>query len=234
MRLIKKLMLSFGLLGVANCQTPSVGQDLQAKSEIADLVNAWGFYRDQNNWSALGDVFTPDGQISVSWICGPHKTFVAISEKLSQGNTDALKHLIGPPLVRTNGDRAVSEANVTISVRTMTPFGEVDSTTSGRFLDRLIKQDGAWKIQERVAIYEKDRLDPLDLQPLPASFYETAKQFPKEIKFLAMALKSKDVPISPQTVLDKTDNLKKVYLKADVWLENGASTDDFWIECAAP
>ncbi len=39
----------------------SGGTDMTAKSEIAALVNNWGFYRDQERWAELSSVFHPGG-----------------------------------------------------------------------------------------------------------------------------------------------------------------------------
>ena len=37
-----------------------------------------------------------------------------------------------------------------------------DLTSHARFLDRLEKRNGAWKLVERAAVYERDRLDPVE------------------------------------------------------------------------
>jgi len=233
MRRLSFPLLCIATLGLFGCQTDLAKAGFVDKSEIAERVNEWGFYRDQNNWSGLNSTFLLDGQISVSWFCGPHRTFVELSERLSENNSDILKHQIGPPRVQINGDRALSEVNVTISVRTMTPFGEVDSTTSGRFLDVFVNEAGAWQIRERVAIYEKDRLDPVTSAPIPAAFYDEAAAFPSAIRFLAMALKSKNVSVSQHTVLDKTETLEQIYLRAQNWLNNPMEHDGYLVDCSA-
>ena len=46
------------------------------KSTIAELIHAWGVYRDQGKWKELRGTFTPDGHISVSWFRGPFEQFV--------------------------------------------------------------------------------------------------------------------------------------------------------------
>ena len=52
------------------------GKDLADKMACAELVQAWGVYRDQGKWKELRGTFTPEGHISVSWFRGPIEQFV--------------------------------------------------------------------------------------------------------------------------------------------------------------
>ena len=47
------------------------GKELADKMACAELIQAWGLYRDQGRWKELRATFTPDGHISVSWFRGP-------------------------------------------------------------------------------------------------------------------------------------------------------------------
>ena len=46
------------------------------KYACAELIQAWGLYRDQGKWPELLSIFTPDGQIAVSWFSGGFPEFV--------------------------------------------------------------------------------------------------------------------------------------------------------------
>ena len=122
----------------------------------ADVIMSWGLYRDQRRWPELLSTFHPDGEIAVSWFRGPFAEFV---EHCKRGGPS--KHLIMAPLVRVNGARATAET----SDRHHRAAGDrrlaVDMTSRARFLDRLERRDGGWKILERAAVYEQDRLDPV-------------------------------------------------------------------------
>ena len=50
--------------------------DYADKLAIAELITAWGLYRDQGKWKELRSTFTHDGHISVSWFRGPFEQFV--------------------------------------------------------------------------------------------------------------------------------------------------------------
>src|SRR5262245_9177617 len=85
---------------------------IEDKTICADLIIAWGLYRDQRRWPELLSTFHPDGEIAVSWFRGPFAEFV---EHCKRGGMS--KHLIMAPLVRMHGARAVAETSIVILVR---------------------------------------------------------------------------------------------------------------------
>ena len=44
---------------------------LEDKHACAELIQAWGLYRDQRRWPELLSTFHPEGEIAVSWFRGP-------------------------------------------------------------------------------------------------------------------------------------------------------------------
>jgi len=225
---VKRFWISL-FIGLSACTPSTSSQTYIEKSQIAEIINDWGFYRDQNQWGKLKKLTTADAQVSLSWICGPHSKFVELSEGLSKKNDNLLKHKIGIPRIELAEDRALAETNVDIVVRAKTPFGLVDSTSSGRFLDLLVKIENGWKLQERIAIYEKDRLDPVGLGTIPPALFEDAKKYPKQVQFLAQALAQMDRPISTQTIYDKSAMMADAYSGAQAWLHGRSG---FVIDCA--
>lgn len=191
---------------------------LDARMEIADLVNNWALFRDQEKWDELAAIFHEEGTISLSWFAGPHDGFIAASRQLAARSGALLKHYIGVPRIRVEGSRALSEVNVTIMVRAKTPAGEVDTTSYARFIDRIEKRDDAWRIVQRVAVYEKDRADPVDRASLPSAVFEGMEKYPAELKFLAASLDRSGIPLSPVTVLDKSPELAALHKENEAWL----------------
>src|ERR1700684_2402720 len=128
------------------------------KIACADLIQAWGIYRDQGKWKELRGTFTPEGHISVSWFRGPFEQFVErCRASYGVGNSWSRHHLF-PSSVKLNGDRAVVETSVITRVRQ--PFNgiAVDLTSCSRFLDRIERQADGWLIAGRPAIYERARV----------------------------------------------------------------------------
>ena len=193
----------------------------EAKTAIAELVNAWAFHRDQEAWDELLGCFHEDGTISISWFEGPYRDFVAASKRLASNRGTFLKHRLGTPRIVVHGSRALSEVDVTIMVRAKSPFGEVDTTSHARFLDFVEARAGEWKIWKRTAIYEKDRADAVDRPALPDAFYEGLERFPSELKFLASSLARMGTALSSSAVRDKSRELEDLQRAARAWLASG-------------
>src|SRR6202040_3997229 len=112
---------------------------------IAELINEWVFFRDQERWDDLLGAFNEDGFISLSWFRGPYPAFVAASQQMAQRRSAIVKHHIGVPKTRINGNRALSETSVIIRLRVKSAGGDVDTTSYARFYDQLERRDGTWK-----------------------------------------------------------------------------------------
>lgn len=130
--------------------TPNV--TLQDRQEIADLMTGW-MRRDLGEWDLLRELFHPDARIEVTWFEGSAARFVDASARM--GATDLrTKHLITAPVAAFSaaGTRAVSETNaVIVAENTRLGFGAV---SHNRFIDRLERRDGAWRILDRKSVYD--------------------------------------------------------------------------------
>jgi hypothetical protein len=179
-------------------RTPSYGaaskgssaMDLDDKIACAELIQAWGVFRDQGKWKELRGTFTPDGHISVSWFRGPFEQFVERCRASYGAGHSWSRHHLFPPTIELNGDRAVAETSVIIRVRQ--PFNgiAVDLTSCSRFLDRLERHSGRWLIAERAAIYERDRLDPVEPSPAFDALFAAADttRYPEQYRYMAFRL----------------------------------------------
>jgi hypothetical protein len=168
----------------------SPGQEIADKWACAELIQAWGVYRDQGKWKELRGTFTPDGHISVSWFRGPFEQFVERCRASFGAGHSWSRHHLFAPTVRIAGDRAVAETSVIIRVRQ--PFSgiQVDLTSCSRFLDRLVRHDGRWLIAERAAIYERDRLDPVEPSAAFEGLFKGADtaHYPEQYRYMAFRL----------------------------------------------
>ena len=154
------------------------------------MIQAWGVARDQGKWKDLRATFTPDGHISVSWFRGPFEQFVErCRAAFSAGHTWSRHHLF-PPTIKLNGDRAIAETSVVIRVRQKFNGIDVDLTSCSRFLDRVERHSGGWLIAERAAIYERDRLDPVEPSAAFDELFAAANtaQYPEQYRYMAFRL----------------------------------------------
>lgn len=194
-------------------------ENVSDRDAISELIKAWVYHRDRGNWDQLKDTFWPEGKISVSWFDGQFEQFIDSSKEMSEKGNQA-KHIVAQPFIKINGDRAVSEANITLSARGGIGPLEIDLTTHGRFYDLLEKREGVWRILERTAIYEKDRMDCVRPSLLfwIANFFINLKKYPKACRHTAFALEKAGYEAAKNIVEDPSEELKLLYKKGDDWL----------------
>ena len=51
---------------------------------IANLLQAWGLYRDTGRWDDLRSLYAPDAWMRTTWFEGPASDFVTASKRLSE------------------------------------------------------------------------------------------------------------------------------------------------------
>jgi len=140
----------------------------------AELIHAWGVYRDQGKWKELRATFTSEGHISVSWFRGPFEQFVHCCRAGFGASRAWSRHHLLTLMITLDKDRAIAETPFIIRVRQRFGSVEVDLTSSSRFLDRVERHADSWLIAERAAIYERDRPDPVEPSPEFDALFEAA------------------------------------------------------------
>src|SRR5262249_28556201 len=189
------------------------------KQACAEVIQTWGLARDHGRWAELLATFTPEGEIAVSWFRGAFKDFVArCQQAFDAGNRS--KHLIWPSVVRINGDRAVAETNIAILVRQAIDGVLVDLTSYGRFLDRLERRE-RWIIAERAAIYDQDRLDPVQPSEAFDAMMKTADvaKFPAAYRYMAFRVLAAGRTLAEPVFCDGTPPTAALYARYNSWLD---------------
>jgi hypothetical protein len=194
--------------------------ELSDKYFCAELIQAWGLYRDQGRWPELLATFVPDGQIAVSWFSGGFSEFV---DRCRQGFEagQRSKHHILPSVVRLAGRHALAETNVVILVRQRIGGVLADMTSYARFLDRLEHASGAWRIVERTAIYERDRLDPVEPSENFDRLFQTLElsTYPEAYRYMAARPTAAGRTLAPVVYRDGSPHTTQLYRRYDAWLE---------------
>jgi hypothetical protein len=189
------------------------------KYACAELIQAWGFYRDQGKWPELLATFAPEGQIAISWFSGSFREFVELSRQAFDAGRYSKHHLF-LPLVRVNGDRALAETNVVIFVRQKIDGVLVDMTSHARFLDRLERAGGRWRILERSAIYERDRLDPVEPSEAFDKLFAATdlSVYPEPYRYMAARLKAAGRALAPVIHHDGALHTAELHRRYNAWL----------------
>src|SRR5713101_1728791 len=199
-----------------------MGQNKMQENEkyaCAELIQAWGLYRDQGKWPELLATFVPDGQIAISWFSGSFPEFVdRCRQSFDAGQRS--KHHIFPSIVRVAGERALGETNIVITVRQKIGGVLADMTSYARFLDRLERRSGRWAILERTAVYERDRLDPVEpSEAFDKLFTESDFSiYPEAYRYMAARLAAAGRALAPVVYRDGSPHTEQLYVRYEAWL----------------
>jgi SnoaL-like domain len=196
------------------------------KTACAELIQNWGVFRDRGKWKELRDTFTPDGHISVSWFRGPFEQFVErCRANYGIPHTWSRHHLLMPTITLA-GERATAETSVIIRVRQLFNGIAVDLTSYCRFLDRLECHGAGWLIAERTAIYERDRLDPVEPSPAFDDLFKGANmtQYPEQYRYMAFRLAhATGRSLASVIYRDGGPETADLYARYSGWLAGGTS-----------
>jgi hypothetical protein len=202
-----------------------VTMDYADKFAIAELINAWGLYRDQGKWKELRSTFTADGHISVSWFRGPFEQFVERCRAGHAARHTWSRHHLSAPFIKIEKDRATAETSVVIRVRQKFGGVDVDLTSCSRFLDRVERHGSAWLIAERAAIYERDRLDPVEpSSEFDALFAEDTSHYPEQYRYMAFRIAhAEGRALAPVVYRDGGRETADLYARFSAWLAGGTA-----------
>jgi hypothetical protein len=197
-------------------------QNMLDKFEIQEVVAAACYSRDHGDWDTLRDSYHPDGTITVSWHSGPVDEFIERSKKMkvNQGPQEFTKHVNANQRVRLNGDRAIIEYDVILHNRRIMEGFAIDFHTWSRYFDQVERRDDRWRIFNRSAIYEKDRMDPHNPREIPDSFYEdmNLEQYPLNIRYHCWR-NAKTGQTPPEgIVIARSEREKQIRETAEKWL----------------
>ena len=129
------------------------------KQSISEVLMRYCRAIDRRDADLMRKVYWPDAIDDHAVFKGNVEEFLAYSFPFMEGVVSS--HAITNILIDVDGDRAVSEAYVTVALRTL-PGGDriVDMISRGRYLDQWSKRDGRWAIAARRVVFDWSRVDP--------------------------------------------------------------------------
>jgi hypothetical protein len=138
-------------------------EDVVAEAEIRDVHLRYCRANDRRDEALMRDCFHPDAVIEL------HKeldveAFIAFGRHIL-GLYTVTWHNTGNQLVEVAGDQAWAE-HYTISSHRMAADQdgpERDWIAYGRYVDRLEKRDGTWRIARRKMLVDYTRMDPVGM-----------------------------------------------------------------------
>ncbi len=156
-------------------------------SAICQVVLSERESRDMGWWTRMRASFHPDARIRLSWIDGDADAFVRGSIDMAARGMQA-KHRIGPPVARVRGDRAVASLAAIIDIPATVSGVEVVMSSYARFLYRLERRHGDWRIAFFDSIYMRDEMVAAIPGEIPPVSSEDVSGYRKSYRMLCHLL----------------------------------------------
>lgn len=190
--------------------------------EIRELIDNWALWRDAGDWERFRTVWHDDGRIMATWFQGTGDEFIQANREGWRRGVRIL-HFLGGTSLEVTGDRAVAQTKMTISQRAAVDGVLCDVVCAGRFYDFFEKRDGRWGFVLRQAIYERDRLDPVDPTESVALDPELLSRFPEGYRHLAYLQTSVGYQVEPAMPGLEGPVVEELYARGKQWLSGSAT-----------
>lgn len=189
------------------------------KPAIAAVVAEERHWRDRGDWHRMAAAYLPECEIRLAWFQGTTAKFLEASRGGGRGGVTT--HRLSPSIVRVHGERAVAETGVVVETRTEQGGVPVDLFSYCRYVNRLRRDDGAWRLASVDCICEKDTMhvvypnDSVTLDKLALDTYRPS------YRFVSYNLESHGLSARPDLPGDDRPDLRaSVYEAAETWLIN--------------
>ncbi|MGZ5834770.1 MAG: nuclear transport factor 2 family protein [Xanthobacteraceae bacterium] len=195
--------------------------------EIRDLIENWAIWRDGLMWDKFRTVWHKEGVMNATWVQAPFEDFIAANKKAYE-RCIIILHFLGGMSVEVKGKRAVTQTKMTIAQRLDADGVMCDVVCTGRFYDFLEKRRGKWGMVVRQPIYERDRLNPVDLTQTPKLDKKLLMKFPEGYRHLAYLQTKAGYKVKPNMPGIDGPVVEALYAAGEKWLK-GKKLDQSWV-----
>jgi SnoaL-like domain len=137
-------------------------RELLDKQAIHEVLMRYCRGIDRCDEELLRTVYHPDATDNHGLFVGKAADFIPWA-LAGLKRDESTNHFIANELIEIRGDVAYSESYLLAVHRRKRDDGSlVDLTFAGRYVDRLERREGAWKIADRKVVLDWSRLDPVE------------------------------------------------------------------------
>ena len=196
-------------------------QRLLDRTEIFDLVRFERHCRDQRDFAGMVACYVRNAPVRTTWFDGTVEDFAEASRRKMTSGSQA-KHWIMPARLEIKDGRALVESPACIFDRLTFDGIEFDTFQYCRFVSRVIKTAGGWKLGSFEGIYQRDQMQAVDPRdPLPVDWTVIATLRPS-YKFIGYTQLKRGYPVNPELLGDdRPDLLEAFYAREQKWLDTG-------------
>ena len=199
---------------------------------IRQLIDDWVLYSDSGDAERFRAVWHDDGYMVATWTQGSADEFVEMRRRVFLGDATSILHFQGAHTAQLAADRAIAQTKMQIMQRGPVEGVLCDVVCTGRFYDFLERRSGRWGMVMRQAIYEKDRLDPVDPQQALRLDAVLLGSFPHGYRHLAYLQARLGYPVKKDLPGLKGAAVEALYARGRRWLDGERGHPKDWMGSA--
>jgi hypothetical protein len=128
-------------------------QELIDERDIRRLLAEYAHGCDRCDGALMGSVYVADSWDDHGTVKAAGPEFARVmTEEIIPASCDTLSHLLGQSLVEIDGDTARAETYYLAVTRSTVDGVPMCNQLGGRYVDRLERVDGGWKVKHRVCL----------------------------------------------------------------------------------
>lgn len=190
------------------------------KAAIREAIEQWAIFRDMGDAERIAPLYAEGARMHTLFMDAPAADFIRLVGA-PHGPAKGT-HFMGAGLIEVEGARALAATQFLLCVRARLGPVLCDITANARFHDLFIKIDGRWRIWERHAVYEKDRIDSVEpgaAIPLDRAILDSLPEPCRHLAYLqamaGKAIRANDPPYHGEA-------LAELGRRARAWVSGGA------------
>jgi hypothetical protein len=128
-------------------------QMLLDERDIRRLLAEYAHGCDRCDGALMGSVYAPESWDDHGNVKASGQEFARVmTEEIIPASCETLSHLLGQSLIEIDGDSARAETYYIAVTRSVVGEVPMCNQLGGRYVDRLERSDGAWKVSHRVCV----------------------------------------------------------------------------------
>jgi ketosteroid isomerase-like protein len=158
--------------------TPSIGTpptpaQIADRLAIQDLLHLHCRGLDRHDPAAIQSTYWPDAEVDYGSFKGNAQLFAELVVGALSGTYELTRHSLSNTLISFAGDTALCESSV--SAGHLLPGAETEMLFYGRYLDKLEKRSGQWKILHRQVVMDWSKRMKVEDERQTDAFRDMAK-----------------------------------------------------------
>ena len=174
-------------------------QEMLDHHEIRKTLAAYCTGCDRLDAGLMHSVYAADSFDNHGRNALPGHEFVDLISADIESTTEVMFHLLGQSLIHVTGDEAGAETYFFAVSRERDNSGAlVSNQLGGRFIDKLVREDGCWKIRRRDVVREWTMSQPVEAEWMPATRIQPGRRSGADLVYAALGLTRSDAADPPR------------------------------------